>query len=244
MEYEADLSKLALTSCDFYISYKYHSALIANVLGIPGLAVCATSHAHYPNKMRYLAKTCDYLDHLVEDASFERDAAAIVAERIEQRGYPRRSRCAPRARRRVAGRNPGAILLKLVRGRASGPACEPASRGMPMLPARGGKRRWITQQLVHKLPVAGLEPGFVELPAFKGSSEVIRPALGEFQMMRRGDAVVVQRYVLNCWPNRSRRKVADLAGSARQNSSAHANSPQTSKTLLSDFTDDSARSTR
>ena len=88
MEYEENLSKLALTCCNFYISYKYHSALIANVLGIPGLAVCATSHAHYPNKMRYLAITCNYLDHLVEDASFERDAAATVAEHIEQRGYP------------------------------------------------------------------------------------------------------------------------------------------------------------
>lgn len=63
--YPADLTDSELFRCDFHISYKYHAALIADVLQIPGLTVLDETHPHYGNKMTHLSELFAYKDGLV-----------------------------------------------------------------------------------------------------------------------------------------------------------------------------------
>ena len=52
--YEEDLARSPLLDCDLLVSCRYHASLIAGCLRIPFVAICNDTHAHYPNKTRYL----------------------------------------------------------------------------------------------------------------------------------------------------------------------------------------------
>lgn len=71
-----------LSSCNFCICYKYHAALIANLLGVQSLNVCYAAHPHYHNKMRHLADIFQYQSHLVSSEDFEKNVTEILTDAI------------------------------------------------------------------------------------------------------------------------------------------------------------------
>ena len=71
-----------LADCDFCICYKYHAALIANLLGIRSLNVCCDEHPHYYNKMKHLADIFHYQSHLALSKDFEKNVAKTLTGAI------------------------------------------------------------------------------------------------------------------------------------------------------------------
>lgn len=45
---------------DFLIAMRYHAVLIGNLLQIPTLPICYSSHPHYNNKMSFLTQLFSY----------------------------------------------------------------------------------------------------------------------------------------------------------------------------------------
>lgn len=71
-----------LASCNFSVCYKYHAALISNLLGVHSLNVCCDEHPHYYNKMKYLADIFQYQSHLVLSEKFEKNVAEVLTNAI------------------------------------------------------------------------------------------------------------------------------------------------------------------
>lgn len=69
-----------LADCDFCICYKYHAALVANLLGVRSLNVCYDEHPHYYNKMKNLADVFQYQSHLVSSRDFEGNVAETLTD--------------------------------------------------------------------------------------------------------------------------------------------------------------------
>lgn len=77
-----------IASCSRLISYKYHAALIADVLGIPNLSVCCNSHPHYKNKMMHLADLADVRSSLMSSSDVGERLNVMLEALLDMRYVP------------------------------------------------------------------------------------------------------------------------------------------------------------
>lgn len=77
-----------IASCSRLISYKYHAALIADVLGIPNLSVYCNSHPHYKNKMMHLADLADVRSSLMSSSDVGERLNVMLEALLDMRYVP------------------------------------------------------------------------------------------------------------------------------------------------------------
>ncbi len=77
-----------IASCSRLISYKYHAALIADVLGIPNLSVYCNSHPHYKNKMMHLADLADVRSSLMSSSDVDERLNVMLEALLDMRCVP------------------------------------------------------------------------------------------------------------------------------------------------------------
>lgn len=72
-----------LKDCSFCICYKYHAAVIASMLSIPYIVVCADEHPHYPNKMKHIADISNNKEHMFTISDLDKNDMTILSEAID-----------------------------------------------------------------------------------------------------------------------------------------------------------------
>lgn len=69
-EYVKRSADTPIARCTILVSCKYHTTLIAGILGIPNLVVYCEAHPHYKNKMTHLADSAGFRPLLLSSSGF------------------------------------------------------------------------------------------------------------------------------------------------------------------------------